>query len=384
MPSLSPTSLGARRPSSSAAAERWVSWILVAGLMGLTGVGVAALSAAPAAGAEIVNRVLLRVNDRILTLFDYEVELATRRSQIARSVEDPAEQQRLAAEAPMQVLRTLFDELLVLSRADQLALTVGPDDVEQAVVQQLQRAGISTEDDFRTALEQWGMTPDQYRDGLRRRLLFERVTGRELYPRIVVGDEELRRIYGENAERFTVPEQRQVREIVVLEATEAAARQSRTERIREQWIGGASPAELATAEGADAARFIDIGWVSPGDLAPELEAAAKALAPGTISEPVDARGGLHLIEVVDVRPAALRSFEEVRPEILNRERGRRLESELETYLGELEEKSYFRSDLPSELAGFRTKSGRALREDALEIFRTPTPEGEGSEVDGSR
>jgi peptidyl-prolyl cis-trans isomerase SurA len=43
----------------------------------------------------------------------------------------------------------------------------------------------------------------------------------------------------------------------------------------------------------------DIGWVYPGDTAPEFEKAMKSLKPGEVSEPVQTQFGLHLIQVVE-------------------------------------------------------------------------------------
>ena len=49
----------------------------------------------------------------------------------------------------------------------------------------------------------------------------------------------------------------------------------------------------------------DLGWVSPGALVPEFEAAMNDLPPGGVSDPVVSRFGVHLISVVDRRQTAL-------------------------------------------------------------------------------
>ncbi|HSY26361.1 MAG TPA: peptidylprolyl isomerase, partial [Burkholderiaceae bacterium] len=43
----------------------------------------------------------------------------------------------------------------------------------------------------------------------------------------------------------------------------------------------------------------DIGWVYPGDTAPEFEQAMNALPPGGVSDPVQTSLGYHLIQVVE-------------------------------------------------------------------------------------
>lgn len=335
---------------------------------------VSLLSAAPVLG-EVVNRVLLRVNDRIITLYDYQLALAERRSQILRSETDPVEQASQLEEAPSQVMRSLFDRLLIFSRADQLGLTVSDLEVDEAVEFQLEQNGIEDEEQLRVALMQSGMTMAMFRSQLADRLLWERVTSRELLQRIQVSDEKLREVYEQQKERFQVPEERLLREIVVLESSDLdpAEQKALAERLRSDWLAGAQPEELVDPDGSGST-FIDIGWVARGDLNPDLAAAAFALDPGEISTPIESRGGLHVVQSLETKEASVRPLEEVRDQLLRFERARGYEKELDSYLAELEERSYFRSNLPPELKDFQTKSGRAVREDALQIFSQPSSE----------
>lgn len=49
----------------------------------------------------------------------------------------------------------------------------------------------------------------------------------------------------------------------------------------------------------------ELGWVSPGAFVPEFEEAMNRLPPGGISDPVQSRFGLHLIQVLERREVAL-------------------------------------------------------------------------------
>ena len=334
------------------------------------------------ARAEVINRVLLRVNDRIVTQWDYERDLALHRSQIVQAVTDRNEQDRRLSEAPLQVMKSLFDELLVLSRADQLGLTISQLELEEAVKFRWEQFGIETDEQFRTALRQSGMTEGQFREDLAKQMLRQRVVGRELMSRIDVRDEELRDVYKENQDEFRLPEERKLVEVVLIgDASEASILES-AESLRRAWVDGSGAPdlgkELANELGGEAAQWVDVGWVSEGDLAPELEQVAWQLSTGEISEPTEGRGGLHLIQVVEIKEASIRPFEEVRERIFSVERSKRLDDEMESYLEELEQKSYFKSDLPPELADFRTKTGRSLREASLGLFSSPAPFAEGT------
>ncbi len=66
-------------------------------------------------------------------------------------------------------MRDLFEELLVLSRADQLEITVTANEVTEAINRM--RKGNQLEDDeqFRAALAQSGLTPEMLRAQFERR-----------------------------------------------------------------------------------------------------------------------------------------------------------------------------------------------------------------------
>lgn len=83
----------------------------------------------------------------------------------------------------------------------------------------------------------------------------------------------------------------------------------------------------------------DLGWSSPGQFVPEFERVLDALQPGEISEPVVSRFGVHLIELVERRQAALTPREQ-RDMVRNIVRERKLESDYETWLKELRGRAY--------------------------------------------
>ena len=330
---------------------------------------------------------VLRVNDRIATLFDYRERLAARRALLARdSSMDSAAKQEILATLPSAVLKEIFDELLMLSRADQLGIRVTEIEVQEAVNNLREQSGIETDEQFRQALANDGWTEEAFRQQLSQRILWNRVQQREVFPRIDVGEDELRAAYDENAERFRVPEQRRVEEVVVLESEglSAADQQRIAGEIRDALIQGGDLRQEAELRGAETASFVEIGWVATGDLASELETAVWALQPGEISEPVSFRGGVHVLRLAEVKAATVRPFEEVRDGLLAQERARRLDVELDSYLEELELKSFFEGDPPPEAQGFRTASGRTLSQGSglLELAQLPAAADDQSNPDG--
>jgi parvulin-like peptidyl-prolyl isomerase len=316
-----------------------------------------------------VNRVVLRVNDRIATLYDYEERRDERLAVLARAPLSEAEKQQRLAGLGEAVMRELFDELLLLSRADQLGLRAEESDIQAMVEQTKKSFGISDDEEFEQALAANGMTRESFRRQMERNLLIRQTLGREVYSDISVEEEDARRYYRENPQEFTRPARRRLREVVILEEAVGDGEMTAVASdLRGEILAGRGEEAVAERqqEGVSTG-WIELGWVEMGDLDPELEDALADLGPGGVSEPTVGRGGLHVLEVLEFEDAALVEFAEVADAIKARIRDELFEDTLGTYMSELEEGAYVQSDPPPDAAGFRSRaSGPRPRVDPLE------------------
>jgi len=102
------------------------------------------------------------------------------------------------------------------------------------------------------------------------------------------------------------------------------------------------------------------------------------LQPGEVAEAVSARGGLHVLKMLEYEPESTQPFEDVRDLIQQEERDRLFSEEHDLYLTELAEAAYIVEKLPDGAEGYRpTKAPSSLDADAalglLERF-APEPQ----------
>jgi parvulin-like peptidyl-prolyl isomerase len=322
----------------------------------LVALGVSPL-AAPALRASEANRIILRVNDRIATLYDYEQRRDERLRAIQTADLEPERRAELVASLGAEVMSNMLDELLVLSRADQIGYVPTEGEIAEAVARAKRGFGIQTDDQFQQALAASGMTVEVFEKQVATNLRVSQVMGREVQQRVELEEEDLRRIYYERPEEFTTPEGIKVREIVILDSSslDAAGREALAARLRDALESGEPMQQLAeeyAAEGKTSA-MVDLGWIERGDLDPALERAVWDLEPGGVSEPVAGRGGLHLLQLDERREERLLEFSEVADSINQAEHERLMMEEYEKYLGELREAAYIRvTQLPPDVKGF--------------------------------
>jgi peptidyl-prolyl cis-trans isomerase D len=144
-------------------------------------------------------------------------------------------------------------------------------------------------------------------------------------------EEQLRQAYSAEAARYTTPAKRRISHILISlpsqpKEAEVEAANARAEALLKQIRAGADFATLAKKESNDtasAAKGGDLGEVAPGVLPPELEAAAVALKPGEVSEPIRTSFGFHLLKLTEFTPEQRKPFDAVKQELRDLVRKRR-------------------------------------------------------------
>ncbi len=326
------------------------------------------------ANAEPINRIILRVNNRIATQQEYQTKLAQRRLTIERTEGGtPEARQQAWAEAPQAVLYEIFEDMLLQSRADQLRIRVSRDEVDSLVANIREANKMASNDELRRAVEQSGMNWDQFVAQLSDQARYRELIGREVQSRIRLEEDDLRILYRDQPEEFRLPEERKLREIVVLDtsALSVEERLKLAEDIRRRIDQGEDPAAIAAETSADGrtSGLVDLDWIPKGDLDPALEQAINEVAAGKASAPTPGRGGFHVIQVVERKPERLRPFDEVKEEISQREQQRLYRREYPKYIKELEQASYIVENLPPEAVGYRKAEPLEDPSDPLNIFK---------------
>lgn len=329
-----------------------------------------------AAAPEEINRVVLRVNDQILTLHDYEERKASElQTLLANPNLAPAERQARLVELDKALLQQIFQELLLLSRATQLGIRIGDSEVDAAVDEIKKEQGFASQEELQAALAQAGLTLDRLRDNLRRDILYGQVVGKEVSQKLEVGEEELRAYYKNHPDEFRVAEERQLREVIVLDSSPAGEDERRrvAADIVTRLDRGEDLAEVVAIyrDQGLTTGVIDLGWLKREDVEPTLADVAWGLDAGEHSTPVVGRGGLHILQLAGLKESRLQPFADVQGQILRRERGKRFERDLRTYLAGLEKRSFIVENVPPEAVGYRSSSGDLAADDEIEAFRRP-------------
>lgn len=336
------------------------------------------------ATAEELNRIVIRVNDQIVTLHEYQKRLSAQAGQIAGAPDLSADERRLRLESlPSEVFLNLFTEHLLEARAHDLDIIVTEAEIDRSIAQMIESLQLENEENFRRALASQGLSFRDFRELRAQQMRQRAVIEREVMTRVEPDEDDLRRFYRDNPELFEIPERRRLREVVILDSSGLgeSERRALAADLRARLEAGAEPSaavEESSAAG-NTSGVIVLGWVPAGDLDPALESAVSALEVDGWTEPVPARGGLHILQLLEKEASTLVGFAEVRNDIYAREKNRLSQLEYPLFLRELEERSFIVTNPPPAAADFRKGLDEApTASDPLEAFRKGQSEaGEG-------
>lgn len=187
---------------------------------------------------------------------------------------------------------------------------------------------------------------ERYQAPERIRLAYVELDKDALPPAAEPGQDVLRLIYdAEKDTRFSQPEQRRARHILVRFGADRDAALEKARQLRAQIEAGADFAELARRASEDPASRGDggsLGWVRRGQFDERFEEAVFSQAEGEVGGPVESEFGYHLIRVDEVRPARIREFEdeEVQSELVELYRAREAERRFADLAEQIEEQAF--------------------------------------------
>ena len=155
-------------------------------------------------------------------------------------------------------------------------------------------------------------------------LRYVEISMAQLEAKVTVDDARLKAYYDEQTaktpERFTQPEQRRVRHIL-LQATEAkdeAAAKAKAESLLKRAQGGEDFATLAkefSQDAGSAEQGGDLGWSERKAWVAPFGDAAFSMKEGEIRGPVKTPFGYHVLKLEGIQPATVKTFEQARGEL---------------------------------------------------------------------
>ena len=283
----------------------------------------------PFAGAELVERVIVRVNGDIVTQSEFE---ARQVASVQAARIGASEVERYLRENNAKILQEAVDELLLVQRAAELGYKVPATYLDEVIEGIKKENNIANDDELRAQLRREGMSIADLRRNIERSVLRRQVLQRELESKTIISEPEARADYDAHLGDYTREPSVHLEEILL--KGDGPETKNKAEALVARARAGESFTDLAKSQsqGATASSGGDLGTLARGDIAPDLAALAFSLEAGGISEPVLQGGGYRILKLVEKKEGSVVPFAEAREEINRRLSQERISTVYEEYL----------------------------------------------------
>jgi peptidyl-prolyl cis-trans isomerase SurA len=313
----------------------------------------------------IVDEIIARVDDSIITHSDYEKAKQADMNELQQQF--PGEWQAKWDQRQKEVLRGLIDRQLLLDKGKELGIT-GETETIKRLDKMRKDMNLPSMDALEDEARKQGISFEDFKEQIRTGVVAEQVIAQEVGSKLRVSTEDAQDWYSKHQKELEGPEEVSLSEIMVStqppakptmenkDNAKAAAEQplpedparvaeaeAKANALLEQLRKGSVKFEdLAkqNSDGPTAAQGGILGTFKRGELAKDFEEKTFPLKPGSFSDVIRTRQGFIILKVNAHRAAGVPAFKDVEEQIKQTMYSQKLEPAARTYLTKLREQAY--------------------------------------------
>src|SRR5215471_1242782 len=303
---------------------------------------------APAEEGRVVEEIIARVNNEIITKSEYDKSLASAEEDAKQDCENKCTPQQLQAateDRRKNALRDLIDQSLLVQRGKDMSISV-----ETEVIKQLDQIRIQNKladmDALENAVKSQGVNWEDFKNNIRNHLITQKVIGQEVGSHITIAESDAKKFYEDHKAEFIGPESVALAEIVVStegkKESELPDLKKKAETALKRVQDGENFGEIAKrmSDGSTKDQNGYLGTYKRGELAKQIEDKVFAMKRNQLTDVMETKQGYLILEVLEHYDEGQQSFDKVKDRIMNQLYEERMQPALRDYLKTLPEQSY--------------------------------------------
>jgi peptidyl-prolyl cis-trans isomerase SurA len=312
---------------------------------------------------DIVDEIIARVDDQIITRSDMEKAKATQLDELKQRY--PSDWQSHVTKAQADTLRDLIDQQLLLERGKDLGIT-GETELVKRLNQMRQQMGLASIDDLEAEAKKQGVSYEDFKEQIRISAVTQQVIGQEVGGKLHISNEDIQDWYNKHQKDLEGPEEIGLSEIMVStqpakqnvenkdkqgaeqdknlpeDPAKVAEAEAKANQLLDQLKKGAKFDDLAkkSSDGPTAAQGGTLGTFKRGELAKDLEQKTFSLKAGENTGVIRTRQGFIILKVTAHRAAGVPELKDISDRIREAIYSERLEPAARAYLTKLREQAF--------------------------------------------
>ena len=293
-------------------------------------------------GGSVVEDIIARVNDQIITKSDYDRAM----DELDQEGRQHGESMQQMSDARRDLLRNLIDQQLWLSKGKEMGIT-GETDLIKRLDDIRKQYHLDSIEALQQEAEKQGVSFEDFKANIRNQIVTQDVMRQEVGAHINMTPGEVERYYEAHKQEYTQPESVRLSEILVStgnsdDPAKVAAAKAKAEDIEARLHAGGNFAQLARSfsNGPTAAEGGDLGQYQHGQLGKVIEDKVFVLKSGQYTDPILTRQGYIILRVDDHTPGGPRPFKDVEQDVEQTYYMSRMEPAIRSYLSKMRDEAF--------------------------------------------
>lgn len=306
------------------------------------GLAVLLMPAALAPRAAVVEEIVIKVNDTIVTKSDFDKRVKSTQDGMRREYKGPDIEARLK-EVPQMLLEQMEDELLLIEKAKTLYQVDAI--VDSQIENFMKENKLDTKEALARALSGEGITMDEFRRQVTLIYVPEFMKSREIRSKISVSTDEIKTFYEAHKSELAGKPQVQLQEILLLKQGHTLEEaQAFADQVKRDVAAGKSFSDMAAqySQAFSKSSKGEAGWFAEGDLSPAIAKAVFPLNAGDVTPLVSTDAGWYIFRVEAKKAPEVPSLDKTREMVIEAIKEQKFQKAYKEYIDVLKSQSYVR------------------------------------------
>lgn len=305
----------------------------------------------PAANAaEVVDRIVAVVNDEIIVLQEVNSLVQVLKERLETSGYSEEEKARILENARETYINEQVNQKLIVQAARENEYIEVSEEEIDTEIKDIEAQNNFTEEQFKEALAQDGLTLEDYRAKVEEQILYQNIVYFDVTSKIVITKADVTQYYNEHPEKYKGKATYHVRNIQVNAPTSesAAAKAAVQDKLASIFaeLEAGQPFEAVARKYSESATASEGGEFSnkldPKDLSESFRNAIEPLSPGEYTQAIETSIGYQIFYVEDINKEPDVPLDSVYSEIEEELKNQQYQEKLQAWIKELRENAHIK------------------------------------------
>ena len=281
----------------------------------------------------VYDRILVKINDDIITLFDLEEEMKPIYSKIDKRKLTAAQKEQLE-ELRKQTLEKMINDKLMAQEIQKYQIVIPDEVIDDEIMRMKEERGLDDEQ-FQEMVKEDGLTIEEFRSRLKSVIEKQELLGYMVHSKVLVTDSEIQKEYEARHDDYLM--EKMVELSIILLPSDVSAVEVK-KRIEDGELTFAqAAAKYSIGPGSDKGGSIgDLNW---SDLADEWKQSIEGVPAGGVGSPISVQGKEALLSPVKIVENRLVPLEEVKDDISDKLMQKKRDEVFDSYFEKLKQSS---------------------------------------------